>query len=112
MQVKRQARVARAAQQTKRAKKALGQAEGRRLKYLKQVEQLAEEALGVFTSLGVAKGTLPPFAQVADLMEYLCDDLEEIAKRKGGIGQLLFDKWCKLYKVLPPQQIVSLARSA
>jgi hypothetical protein len=55
---------------------------------------------------------LPPFEQVADLMEYLCDDLEEIAKRKGGIGQLMFDKWCKLYKVLPPKQVFSLDQAA
>jgi hypothetical protein len=56
------------------------------LTYLEQVEQLAEEALGVFTSLGVAKA---PFEQVADLLECLCDDLEEVAVRKGSIGQLL-----------------------
>jgi hypothetical protein len=29
---------------------------------------------------------------VADLLEYLRGELEEIAVRKGGIGQLLFDK--------------------
>jgi hypothetical protein len=110
--VKWQARAARAAQQAKRAKKAMGQAEGRRLKYLERVEQLVEEALGVFTSLGVAKGTLPPCEHVGDLLEYQCDDLEEIAVRKGGIGQLLFVKWCRLYKVLPPKQVFSLAKAA
>jgi hypothetical protein len=110
-QVKWQARTAKAAQQAKRARKAMGQAEGRRHTYLDHSEQLAEKTIGVFTSLGVAKRKLPPFAQGGGLLEYLCDALEEIATRKGCIGQLLFDKWRQLYKVMPPKQVFSLPRA-
>jgi folylpolyglutamate synthase/dihydropteroate synthase len=41
--------------------------------------------------------------------EYLCDDLEAIANEKGGIGQMLYDKWCKVYNVLPVLQAVATA---
>jgi hypothetical protein len=57
-------------------------------------------------------GGMAPFAPVAGLMEYLCDDLEEIAVRKGGIGQPMFDKWRKLNKVMPPKHILTLTKSA
>lgn len=65
------------------------------------MQHLCEMALGVFTSVGVTKAHLPPFERVGDLLEYLLDDLEFIAKEKGDVGQLLYDKYCKLYKALP-----------
>lgn len=99
--VMRQAQAARAAQEKKLLKRLLTMGEQRRLKYYEQVDHLAKMALGVFTSVGVTKGELPPFSHVADLLDYLCDDLEAIAQEKGGIGQMLYDKWCKVYKILP-----------
>ena len=96
-----QAQAAKVAQEMKALKKKLTIGDRRRLKYYEHVDHLAKMALGVFTSVGVTKGALPPFTHVGDLLEYLCDDLEAIAQEKGGIGQMLYDKWCKVYKVLP-----------
>lgn len=48
------------------------------------------------------KAELPPVRCVGDLFGVLEEDLEQIAKAKGGIGQVLYDKWCKTYKVVPP----------
>lgn len=99
--VMRQAQAAKAAQDEKLKKKLLTAGEQRQMRYYEQVDHLAKMALGVLTSIGVTKGELPPFTHVADLLEYLCDDLEVIASEKGGVGQMLYDKWCKVYKVMP-----------
>jgi hypothetical protein len=108
--VMRQAQTAKATQEKKRMKKLLTADEQRQMRSYEQVDHLAKMAPGVFTSIGVTKGELPPFTHVADLLEYLCDDLEEIAQEKGNIGQILYDKWCKIYKMLPTLKAV--ARSA
>jgi hypothetical protein len=71
---------------------------GASLDHLRTVEQLLAMALGVFTSVGVVSSTLPHVASVADLLGTLVDDLEAIAVAKGGIGQLLHDKRCQVYK--------------
>jgi len=63
--------------------------------------QLLATALGVFTSAGVVHLRVKREADVAnlgDLLLYSLDDLEEIAAGKGGIRQLLDEKWCKVYK--------------
>jgi hypothetical protein len=105
----RQAQAARRVQEGKRLLRQMTDEEERRLKYHENVDHLAKMALGVFTSIGVTKGKLPPFSHVGDLLEYLCDDLEAIAQEKGGIGQMLHDKWCKVYKILPTIHVVEQA---
>jgi hypothetical protein len=102
--VMHQAQAAKAVQEKKALTKLLTAGERRQIQYYQNVDHLAKMALGVFTSIGVTKGALPPFTHVGDLLEYLCDDLEAIANEKGGIGQMLYDKWCKVYKVLPMMQ--------
>jgi len=62
---------------------------------------LLGEILGLFTSAGVARSQLPAVAHTWDLLEVLSDDIEQIAKSKGGMGQLLSDKRVKLYKLSP-----------
>jgi hypothetical protein len=62
---------------------------------------LLGELLGLFTSAGVARSELPNVAHTWDLLEVLSDDIEQIAKHKGGMGQLLNDKRVKLYKLSP-----------
>jgi hypothetical protein len=105
----RQAQAAKRVQERKRLLRQMTDEEERRLKYHEQVDHLAKMALGVFTSIGVIKGKLPPFMHVGDLLECLCDDLEAVAKEKGGIGQMRYDKWCKVYKVLPSVAVVMQA---
>jgi hypothetical protein len=62
--------------------------------------QLLDMALGVFTSAGVVHLRVQREADVSnlgDLLLYSLDDLEEIATKKGGIRQLLDEKWRKVY---------------
>ncbi len=68
--------------------------------------QLLDMALGVFTSAGVVHLRVQREADVAnlgDLLLYSLDDLEEIAAEKGGIRQLLDEKWRKVYKASSPR---------
>jgi hypothetical protein len=60
---------------------------------------LLEATLGICTSAGVVKESLPQVSTVAELVEQLVPDLEAVALAKGGVGQLLHDKWRKVYKV-------------
>jgi hypothetical protein len=76
---------------------------GASLDHLRKVEQLLAMALGVFTSIGVVSSELPYVASVADLLGTLVDDLEAVAVAKGGIGQLLHDKRCQVYKAAAPR---------
>src|SRR5215472_4222592 len=60
-------------------------------------------ALGVFTSAGVAHLRVQREAEVSnvgDLLLYSLDDLEDIAREKGGIRQLLDEKWRKVYQAM------------
>jgi hypothetical protein len=60
--------------------------------------QLLDMALGVFTSAGVVHLRVQGEADVAnlgDLLLYSLDDLEDIAREKGGIRQLLDEKWAR-----------------
>jgi hypothetical protein len=69
-------------------------------------------ALGVFTSAGVVHLRVQREADVAnlgDLMLYSLDDLEEIAAEKGGICQLLDEKWRKVYKANTPRGVFTTA---
>jgi hypothetical protein len=68
-------------------------------------EQLLHMALGVFTSAGVAHLRVQREADVnnvGDLLLYSLDELEEIAAERGGIRQLLGEKWRKVYKATVP----------
>jgi hypothetical protein len=72
--------------------------------------QLLDMALGVFTSAGVVHLRVQREADVSnlgDLLLYSLDDLEDIAAEKGGIRQLLDEKWRKVYKANAPRGVFS-----
>jgi hypothetical protein len=46
-------------------------------------------------------------SNLGDLLLYSLDDLEEIAAQKGGIRQLLDEKWRKVYKANAPRGLFS-----
>lgn len=63
-------------------------------------------ALDVFTSAGVVHLRVQREADVSDLGDLLLhslDDLEDIAAEKGGIRQLLDEKWSKFYQSNAPR---------
>jgi hypothetical protein len=75
---------------------------------LEKLEQLLHMALGVFTSAGVAHLRVQreaDIANVGDLLLYSLDALEEIAAAKGGIRQLLDEKWRKVYRANAPRDL-------
>ena len=76
--------------------------DAQRRRYFQGVRHLSTMALGVLTQAGVLKAELPPVHCVGDLLAVLEHDLDQIANSKGGIGQVLYDKWCKTYWVVPP----------
>jgi hypothetical protein len=84
--------------------------EQRQEQFLRCVEQLAHIAGGTFAIAGVLKQDLPAIDETPDLMLHIADDLEQIARYKGGVPQMLHDKWCREYKVLPPRRLLMLAR--
>ncbi|HET8853807.1 MAG TPA: hypothetical protein VFN02_14905 [Ktedonobacteraceae bacterium] len=63
---------------------------------------LLEATLGMYTSAGVARESLPQVSTVAELAEHLLPDMEQVALVKGGVGQMLHDKWSKVYKAATP----------
>jgi hypothetical protein len=70
--------------------------------------QLLDMALGIFTSAGVVHLRMQREADVSnlgDLLLYSLDDLEEIATEKGGIRQLLDEKWRKVYNANTPRGV-------
>lgn len=74
--------------------------------------QLLNMALGVFTSAGVVHLRVQREADVSnlgDLLLYSLDDLEEIAAEKGGIRQLLNEKWRKVYKATAPRGLFAIS---
>jgi hypothetical protein len=67
---------------------------------------LLDMALGVFTSAGVVHLRVQREADVSnlgDLPLYSLDDLEGMAAERGGIRQLLDEKWHKVYQVNAPR---------
>jgi len=71
---------------------------------------LLDMALGVFASAGVVHLRVQREADVSnlgDLLLYSLDDLEDIARNKGGVRQLLDEKWRKVYKANAPRGIFS-----
>jgi hypothetical protein len=78
-----------------------------------EVEQLLKEALGVFTSAGVLALELPSgLNNVADLLMEVIDDLERIAREKGGIALLLEEKWRTRYKVATSHRLYKQSTAA
>jgi hypothetical protein len=74
-----------------------------RFRRVEQVEQRVQMLLGVFASHGVLSLEFKPAYSVGDLLLQHLDALEQEAKEKGGIQQLLADHFAKVYKVsLPP----------
>ncbi len=70
--------------------------------------QLLDMALGVFSSAGVVHLRVQREADVTnlgDLLLYSLDDLEDIAAEKGGIRQLLDEKWRKVYQANAPRGV-------
>lgn len=71
-----------------------------------KVKLLLDMALGVFTSARVAHLRVQreaDLANVGDLLLYILDELEQIAAGKGGIRQLLDEKWRKVYQANAPR---------
>jgi hypothetical protein len=84
----------------------------RQEQYLRNVEHLAHVAGGLFAISGVLKQDLPSIATMPDLMLFIADELDKIAQYKGGVAQMLYDKWCREYKVMPPQRLLQRSRIA
>lgn len=62
--------------------------------------QLLDMAVGVFTSAGVV--SLAGFEDcqaIEDVVAGVLTELEDVAKEKGGVSQLLEDKWQKRFKL-------------
>jgi hypothetical protein len=68
---------------------------------LEMQRHLTAELLGLFTSAGAARAEMPQAVTCQELIAYLEDDFERIAKSKGGIGQMILDKRVKLFKLSP-----------
>lgn len=75
------------------------------IKYLESLAQLAAMAGGIYATIGVMGQRFPVVTDMTDVLCAVGEELEEIAKYKGGIQQMLYDKWCKTYKVLPPGKL-------
>ncbi len=62
-------------------------------------------ALGVFTSAGIVHLRMQREADVSNVEDLLLcslDDLEDIAREKGGVRQLLEEKWREVYQANSP----------
>jgi hypothetical protein len=44
-------------------------------------------------------------SSVSDLLVYSLEELEAVAEAKGGIRQLLDEKWAKVYKASSPRAL-------
>ncbi len=65
-----------------------------------ETSQLLDMAMGVFTSAGVL--TLrdeDQMGEIADLLNGMADELDRVADEKGGIPEMLRDKWQRRFKV-------------
>jgi hypothetical protein len=87
-------------QQKQKVSRRMRPQDERQLKLALAVEHLAHMALGVLASEGVLQQRLPNVGSLADLVCYVAED-------KGGMAQLLHDKWCKTYKVAPSCHILA-----
>ena len=69
-----------------------------------RVRHRLQTLLGVFDAYGVTAQQIKPVVSVADLVQQHLDALEAEAEEKGGIAQLLYDHFQKLYKVSAPME--------
>lgn len=71
-----------------------------RFRRVEQVEQRVQTLLGVFASHGVLPLEFKPAYSVGDLLLQHLDALEQEAKEKGGVQQVLADYFAKVYQGL------------
>lgn len=104
-QTERKARQMLAYQQEKRERSKQRLKPVEEIKYLESLKQLAAMAGGIYATIGVMGQRFPVVTDMTDVLCAVGEELEDIAKYKGGVQQMLFDKWCKTYKVLPPRKL-------
>jgi hypothetical protein len=63
------------------------------------LEHRVQMLLGIFAARGVLPLEFKPAHSVADLLLQHLDELEREADQKGGVQQLLVDRFAKVYKV-------------
>jgi hypothetical protein len=49
-------------------------------------------------------------ASVSDLLVYSLEELEAVAETKGGIRQLLEERWAKVYKASSPRGLFTQSK--
>jgi hypothetical protein len=75
---------------------------GERFSRAKQLEQLVQMLLGIFSAKGLLRLEFKPAYSVGDLLTHPLDELEQETERKGGVLQLLTDHFVKAYTIDPP----------
>jgi hypothetical protein len=80
----------------------------RHAQYLLNLQHLAHMTGGAFAIAGALKQDLPRVAEMGDLLAHIVGELEEDAEYEGGAPQMLYDKWRREYRVLPPRQVFRL----
>jgi hypothetical protein len=95
-------------QQQKREQGRQRLSDKRQEQFAQNVEHLAHEAGGLFAIAGVLKQQLPKVAEMPDLLLAIAEDLDKLAQYKGGVPQMLYDKWCREYQVVPPKNLLRL----
>jgi hypothetical protein len=68
-----------------------------------RVRHRLQTLLGVFDAYGVTAQQIKPVVSVGDLLSQHLDALEVEAEEKGGIAQLLYDHFSRIYKVAVPR---------
>ena len=107
-QVERLASLAAAHQQAQRATRRKKLDDERQERYLEQLGQLARMAGGTFAIAGVLSPGLPKVGDMPELLQYLGGELDDLARYQGGVPQMLYDKYCRTYKVVPPRGLFRL----
>lgn len=72
---------------------------GERFSRAEQLEHRVQMLLGIFTAKGALPLEFKPAHSVGDLLTQHLDELEQEAKRKGGVLQTLADHFAKMYNV-------------
>ena len=78
---------------------------GERFRRVEQIEQRVQTLLGIFASHGVLPLEFKPAYSGGDLLLQHLYALEQEAKEKGGVQQLLADHFAKVYKVSMPHVV-------
>jgi len=74
-------------------------------RYAECIEYLAHEAGGLFATMGVLQQEIPAVDSMEELAVMISGELEKMAQYKGGVRQMLYDKWCREYKVSPTRRM-------